>query len=146
MDLELGNKWKGQFFTPYCICKMMAQLTIPTFEMFDNGNVVTVSEPACGGGAMLIALCEHLRENDINYQRQVRITAVDVDMTSFHMAYIQLSLIGCNAVVVHGNTLSVEEFEAFRTPLFDIHPIALGAPSAPLEVELPSQRTLMEFS
>ncbi len=21
MELELGNHWKGQFFTPYCVCK-----------------------------------------------------------------------------------------------------------------------------
>lgn len=28
MELELGNKWTGQFFTPYCISYMMAQMTL----------------------------------------------------------------------------------------------------------------------
>lgn len=25
MQLNLGNHWKGQFFTPYCVCKMMSE-------------------------------------------------------------------------------------------------------------------------
>lgn len=28
MALELSNHWKGQFFTPYCICKCMAEMQI----------------------------------------------------------------------------------------------------------------------
>lgn len=28
MNLELGNHWKGQFFTPYNVCKMMSEITI----------------------------------------------------------------------------------------------------------------------
>ena len=27
MQLNLGNHWKGQFFTPYCVCKMMSEIT-----------------------------------------------------------------------------------------------------------------------
>lgn len=28
MSLELGNHWKGQFFTPYNVCECMAGITI----------------------------------------------------------------------------------------------------------------------
>ena len=28
MSLELGNHWKGQFFTPYDVCRCMAEITI----------------------------------------------------------------------------------------------------------------------
>ena len=28
MNLNLGNHWKGQFFTPYSVCKLMSQITI----------------------------------------------------------------------------------------------------------------------
>ncbi len=28
MELGLGSKWKGQFFTPYNLCLLMAQLTV----------------------------------------------------------------------------------------------------------------------
>lgn len=139
-ELELSSKWHGQFFTPYPICKMMASMTLDT-KPFANGGVVSISEPACGGGAMIIAACEHLKEKDINYQRQLKITATDVDLTACHMAYIQLSLLGCNAVVVHGNTLSVEEYNHFETPISLLFPIASPA----IDVRLPAQRTLQNY-
>lgn len=28
MELELGNKWKGQFFTPYHVSQAMASVTL----------------------------------------------------------------------------------------------------------------------
>ena len=28
MSLELGNHWKGQFFTPYDVCECMAETTV----------------------------------------------------------------------------------------------------------------------
>ena len=122
-ELELASKWHGQFFTPYPVCKMIASMTMHDLKLFESDKVVTISEPACGGGAMLIAACDHLLENGINYQRQLKITAMDVDLTACHMAYIQLSLLGCNAVIVHGNTLSLEEFSFFETPLSKLFPI-----------------------
>ena len=125
-ELELASKWHGQFFTPYPVCKMMAAMTLHDMSPFESGKVVTISEPACGGGAMIIAACEHLRENGINYQRQLKITATDVDLTACYMAYIQLSLLGCNAVVVHGNTLSLEEWGHFETPMARLFPIMDG--------------------
>ena len=128
-ELELASKWHGQFFTPYPVCKMMAAMTLHDMSPFESGKVVTISEPACGGGAMIIAACEHLRENGINYQRQLKITAMDVDLTACHMAYIQLSLLGCNAVVVHGNTLSLEERGHFETPLRRLFPVYIDEPN-----------------
>ena len=139
-ELELASKWHGQFFTPYPICKMMASITLDT-KPFVNGGVVSISEPACGGGAMIIAACEHLHEQNINYQRQLKITATDVDLTACHMAYIQLSLLGCNAVVVHGNTLSLEEWGHFVTPMARLFPIA----SKDIVVDMPAQRTLLNY-
>lgn len=32
MRLELGNHWKGQFFTPYSVCKVMAEMNAPDLE------------------------------------------------------------------------------------------------------------------
>lgn len=37
MSLELGNHWKGQFFTPYNVCECMASITI-------NDNVQTLEK------------------------------------------------------------------------------------------------------
>lgn len=115
MNLEMGNKWRGQFFTPYHLCKAIAQLSI-NVDDFADGKTVTLNEPACGGGAMVIAACEYLRDAGINYQSQLRVVAHDVDIMSAQMCYIQLSLIGCPAHVVVGNTLAVETLDKYVTP------------------------------
>lgn len=116
MEMELGNKWTGQFFTPYNLCDLLASLTID-LRAFDDGNVVTMNEPAVGGGAMVIAACDYLKGKGINYQRQLKVRVQDVSYVAFCMSYIQLSLIGCNAEVVLGDTLSCECREMFITPI-----------------------------
>lgn len=115
MDLEMGNKWRGQFFTPYHLCKAIAQLSM-NMDDFTESKIVTLNEPACGGGAMVIAMCESLKDAGINFQNQLRVVAQDVDVTSAHMCFIQLSLIGCQAHVVVGNTLALERRDAYVTP------------------------------
>lgn len=119
-DLELHNKWAGQFFTPYHVCRMMAKMTIG-----DKADVeariaargfVTASEPAAGSGAMVIALAHEMRDAGINYQRHLHVTAVDVDAKCVHMAYLQFALLHIPAIIVHGNSLSLEEFGRWYTP------------------------------
>ena len=116
MELELGSKWHGQFFTPYNVCKMMAQMTTSAKE-FEEDNIVSMMEPAVGAGAIVIALCDHLRDIGINYQRQLKITARDADYIACCMCYIQLSLLGCSAIVIHGNTLTNEHNNIWITPI-----------------------------
>ena len=116
MELELGSKWHGQFFTPYHLCLLMAELTVSK-EQFENDNIVSVNEPAVGAGAMVIALCDHLRNLKINYQRQLKIITQDTDYIACCMCYIQLSLLGCSAVIIHGNTLTLECRNYWYTPM-----------------------------
>lgn len=118
-ELELHNKWAGQFFTPYDVCRMMAKMilggTDPAAIVAERG-FVTAAEPAVGSGAMVIALAEEMREAGLNYQRQLHVTATDVDIKCVHMAYTQFSLLHIPAIVVHGNSLSGEVFGQWFTP------------------------------
>ena len=113
-ELELHNKYVGQFFTPYSLCKMIATLT--TEELPPSGYV-SVLEPACGAGAMLIAKAMALLEAGINPQKHMHATAVDIDQKCVHMTYVQLSLLGIPAIVIHGNTITLEEWHHWRTPM-----------------------------
>lgn len=118
-ELELHNKSAGQFFTPDGLCKVMAKLTIKPDEAraaIDQRGFVTVMEPACGAGAMVIALAEHLREGGINYQRHLHVTCIDLDARAAHMAYVQLALLHVPAIVHVGNTLSLDIRQTLRTP------------------------------
>ena len=95
---------KAQFFTPYSVGKMMADINIKPVK--DNINEIhTLNDPCVGGGCLPIAYCAALREKKINYQRQALVFAEDNDERCFYMAYIQLSLIGCPAVIQLKDTL-----------------------------------------
>ncbi|MBR2226805.1 MAG: N-6 DNA methylase [Bacteroidales bacterium] len=109
MGLELGNSHAGQFFTPYDICRMMAQVTINEDQLkgeIDRHGWISINDCACGAGATLVAAANYLRSIGINYQMQALFVAQDVDMTVALMCYIQLSLLGCAGYVVVGNTLT----------------------------------------
>lgn len=147
MELELGNKFKGQFFTPYHLCALIAELTFNKSD-FDGGRIVTLSEPAVGGGAMVIAYCEILLKNGINFQRQLKVTCQDVDYTAMCMCYIQLSMIGCNATVLHANTITMEEWGSYQTPIARMFPIRSAHETHPEPAsvaDIPEQRTLTQF-
>ena len=52
-----------------------------------------------------------MQDAEINYQQHLHVTAVDVDSRAAHMAYVQLALLNVPAVVIVGNTLTLEERE-----------------------------------
>ncbi len=122
MELNLGNKWGGQFFTPINIAECMADMMIGDNEKIkkDIGNkgYVTVHDPASGAGAMIIGMAKAMKKQGYNYQKQMVAIAQDIDIRSTYMAYIQLSLLGIPAKVIHGNSLTMEIFDIWYTPFF----------------------------
>lgn len=119
---DFGNSNKGQFFTPYHLSKMMAQMVnvdIKEIEkQLENYDYVTLSEPCCGSGGMIIAFAESMKESGYNYQHQLYVEAVDIDEICFKMAYIQLSLLGIPAKVIRGDSLSMRYYEVLYTPFY----------------------------
>jgi len=106
MSLDLGDHWKGQYFTPYQVAYLMAKLgTGDVGAMVGQKGYIRMNEPAAGAGAMVIALADSMQKMGFNYQRCLHVTAQDLDETAVHMAYIQLTLLHIPAVVVHGNSL-----------------------------------------
>lgn len=123
MELELGNKFKGQFFTPMSVAICMAEMTLSdnyTKIINDNGYL-TINEPACGAGATIIAFALALKNRGYNYQQQMLLTAQDLDIKAVHMCYIQCSLLGIPGQILHCNTLTMEVFEIWRTPFYMIY-------------------------
>lgn len=118
--LELHNKYAGQFFTPDTVCRMMAAMTVgdgvDIKERIARRGFVTAMEPAVGSGAMVIALAKAMLDADINYQQHLHVTAVDKDAKCAHMAYVQFSLLHIPAVIIHGDTLKLEEYDHWYTP------------------------------
>lgn len=100
MEMEMGSKYTGQFFTPFNVSQLCAELAL------SDGEEIHLNEPACGGGAMIIATAKRLKDREINYQKRMKVVAQDLDWKGVYMCYLQLSLLGIDAIVVQGDTLA----------------------------------------
>lgn len=118
-ELELGNADRGQFFTPFEVCRLMAGIQIGEKALdgpIAERGFVTLMEPACGAGAMVIAFADATRQAGYNPQQQLHATCQDIDARGVHMTYLQLSLLHVPAQIILGNTLRLEQREVWYTP------------------------------
>jgi len=123
MKCQMGNSRTGQFFTPFNLSELTAKLSIDDLEKIKkSSDIMTLNEPTCGGGGLILAYLKILKDNNINYQKRVKIVAQDLDFRSVYMTYIQLSLVGARAKVIQGDTLAepnVKEKNCiFYTPMW----------------------------
>ena len=124
--LNLHNEWKGQFFTPYHVGSFMAAINIESAkEELKQKDYITVNDCCCGAGCLLIAFANEARKAKIDFQNRVIFVAQDLDFTAAMMCYIQLSLLGCKAIVKVGNSLTdpfvpadLEEKDVWYTPMY----------------------------
>ncbi|MBE8597828.1 N-6 DNA methylase [Xenorhabdus sp. BG5] len=107
MQLELGNKGLQQFFTPWGVARMMAQLQLSEVsELLQTQPFVTFHESCCGAACMMLAAAEVLREQGHDPLSSMWVSAIDIDPLAAVMAYIQLSLTGIPAAVTIGDVLN----------------------------------------
>lgn len=75
MESGMGSKAAGQFFTPYHLSQACANLTL--LEPDEHG-IYRVSEPSCGGGGMIIAIAERMRDQGIDYDIKLYLATKEV--------------------------------------------------------------------
>lgn len=118
-SLNLSNSRNGQFFTPIHIAEFMAEAMLgPKCTEIEEKGYVTLCEPTCGSGVMVIAAANSLYKNHYNPSQNMCVLACDNDIRCARMAYIQLSYLGIPAVVVHGDSLAMQEYARFYTPVY----------------------------
>ena len=106
MALNLGSDHAGQFFTPYDICRMAADITSTDLPArIERDGWASVNDCACGAGASLVAFANTCLRQKINYQASILFVAQDIDYIVGLMRYIQLSLLGCAGYIVIGDSL-----------------------------------------
>ena len=69
---------------------------------------------------MIIAFAEVMRKHGYNPQEDLKVICNDLDIKSVYMTYIQLSLLGIPAAVLHMNTLTLEHWDTFKTPFWKL--------------------------
>ncbi len=119
-QMRLDKHFHGQFFTPIHICEFMAAITFG--DKLPTGRYLKVAEPACGSGAMIIGAVRHFKKLGVNnLGGKLLIQATDIDSLCVNMAYLQLGILGLSVQIVHGNTLTLEAWDAFDTPNLQIN-------------------------
>lgn len=117
MELEIANKDAGQFFTPPELSELMANLTFASeLTKLEEQPFITVGEPACGAGGMVLSLLKVMIAQGYNPSQHLWTQCIDVDRMAALMCYIQLSLWNVPAEIIVGNTLSWDVREVWYTP------------------------------
>lgn len=107
-----GQAWSGEFYTPFEISRLMARMTLGDPALIERWPI-TLLEPACGSGGMVLAAVEHIVQAGRS-PLDLRATCVDTSRTACDMCLINLTLWGIPAHVVHGNSLSLETWGQWR--------------------------------
>ena len=120
MPSNTSNYKTGQFFTPYTISKLCADVAIDEKEIknhIENDNIITMHEPAVGSGGMVLATADTLyNKYHFNISRNLFVECGDVDVRCVYMTYLQLSLAGIPAAIYHRDGLSLETWDVWKTP------------------------------
>lgn len=98
----LGSDEGGQFFTPFSISRMMSEISVSAPK---DGEKIWLNEPSCGSGGSVIAAALTLKDMGVNFQKCMKVVAQDLDWRCVYMCYVQLSLMGIDAICVQGDTL-----------------------------------------
>lgn len=115
MELEVASRDQGQFFTPPEVSNLMAEMTWSDQQISDR-PFVTLQEPACGAGGMVLAFVKSMIDRGHDPSRKLWTQCIDVDRLAALMAYVQLSLWHVPGEILVGNTLSWEHRERWLTP------------------------------
>ena len=123
MDSGTSNGKAGQFFTPYSVSQCMARINFPKDEVLaklgsDPNRVLTIYEPTCGAGGLIVAAIDALNEAGVNYSWNAFVDCGDIDPRCVHMTYVTLSLLGVPAVVRLGDALMMEYRQTWFTPAY----------------------------
>lgn len=117
MELSGGKNAAGQYFTPYCVSRLMAEMTVGQSDL-SGDKILTFNEPCCGSGGIIIATADALNERGFNYTSNAVFVANDIDRNCALMCYLQTSWAAMSAVVLHQDTLTQKTWDTFYTPAY----------------------------
>lgn len=119
MELSIGNDDMGQYFTPDSLARLKSKLTLDNYHSeIKKHGFMTVHEPTCGAGGLVIAIAGELAAEGYNPAEHMFACCIDIDYLAADLAYIQLSLLGIAAEVITGNTLTMKFSRTRYTPAY----------------------------
>jgi type I restriction-modification system DNA methylase subunit len=122
MALAPPGNWLGQNFTPTGVCDLLAHMQCPDLiaraeqAVREGDHLVRINDPACGAGAMLLAVARRLSDRP-ELLAGISLSGTDLDSKAARLTAIQLAgsvlkhrLTVGEIAVIHGNTLTMESY------------------------------------
>ncbi len=132
MGEKIGNSNFSQIFTPFHISEFMARILCGTKEkmqsIINKNGYIVLSEACAGAGTMILAFAKTLQDENINYQQNLLVHAIDISEICTYMTYVQLSFYGIPAIVFCGDAISQKMNFKLETPLYFINYWKFGKP------------------
>lgn len=104
---------RGEFFTPPELSRAMARMLIDVDSVKSAGRPITVAEPACGSGGMVLAVAELFAPDSVDL---LRVTCQDINPVAADMCYLNTTLWGIPAQILLGNTLGTTLSGSWKNP------------------------------
>jgi ribosomal protein L11 methylase PrmA len=87
----------------------------------NDKGYMTICDPCCGSGVFMIAASKVVMNMGYNPQQVLKIDGTDIDIVCCQMAYIQTSLLGLSGTIHYGNSITMEMYDHYKTPMTDIN-------------------------
>lgn len=121
--LGLPISSRSQFFTPYNISKMIAQMMLADSAQAKEKGYISICDPCAGSGGMLVAAFNVLRDQGMNPQTDAWFEAQDISQDTALMCYVQMSLLGMAGRVIVGDSLEGTRSMELLTIGAVVHPV-----------------------
>ncbi len=119
-EIGAANTRNGQFLTPASIANVCGRICAGGID-HKPGEVVKVSDPACGCGVLLISQGEEMLKAGIP-QRDIFLVGGDIDLRGCDSTFVELTLLGYAARIDHQNAMTMQDISRPRfTPGFYLH-------------------------
>ena len=99
-----GQQARGELYTPPSVSQMMSNMTVDADRVRAEGKPITVGDPCCGSGSMILTLAQTLKPD----HHLIRATLQDINPVACDMAYINTTLWGIPTEVILGDTIQAE--------------------------------------
>lgn len=137
----LANDRRQQFLSTYGIAEVTVRELLPQPDVsarLSKGQPITLLDPTCGTGTMVIAAAAHLESMGFDPRRALFATLVDVDPLAYQMAFLQMTFKGIPAVCICANMLTEQELDRACTAAAVHQRQRLDARAAPSDGAVPN--------
>ena len=112
------SKDKGQFFTPIPVSDFISKIMIGkdgAKKHIKEKGYISILDPCCGSGRLLFSSLQSYKDAGIDIN-DIYIEGSDISNICCYMTYVNLSLMGANAIIQNKDALTNKIYDTYFTP------------------------------